>query len=132
NLTFDGSSIRGFTPQHESDLRLDVDWGSMRHLPSDVFGPVKIIFFASVLGRDRKPYISDFRGRLKGYTAELKKKEGLTAYASAEIEGFIVQGANAEQEYQKNGGFNLVTTGGYYHSLPMDPLRQFIDNSAEA
>ena len=25
NLTFDGSSIRGFTPQHESDLRLGVD-----------------------------------------------------------------------------------------------------------
>ena len=25
NLTFDGSSIRGFTPQHESDLRLEVD-----------------------------------------------------------------------------------------------------------
>ena len=23
NLTFDGSSIRGFTPQHEIDLRLD-------------------------------------------------------------------------------------------------------------
>src|SRR3989344_5085773 len=30
NLTFDGSSIRGFTPQHESDLRLEVDWTSIR------------------------------------------------------------------------------------------------------
>src|SRR5260221_7072261 len=28
NLTFDGSSIRGFTAQSESDLRLSVDWGS--------------------------------------------------------------------------------------------------------
>ena len=131
NLTFDGSSIRGFTPQHESDLRLDVDWGSMRHLPSDVFGPGKIIFFASVLNPDRTPYHSDFRGRLKAYTAELKKKEGVTAFASAEIEGFIVEGTNAEQEYDKNG-LKLVTTGGYYHSLPMDRLRQFIDASAEA
>src|SRR4029453_11626489 len=26
NLTFDGSSIRGFSQQHESDLRLAVDW----------------------------------------------------------------------------------------------------------
>src|SRR4026209_830657 len=26
NLTFDGSSIRGFSPQHESDLRLAIDW----------------------------------------------------------------------------------------------------------
>src|SRR5688572_5149170 len=48
NLTFDGSSIRGFTPQHESDLRLEVDWASIRYLPSDVFGPGKVIFFASV------------------------------------------------------------------------------------
>src|SRR5690349_19346835 len=48
NLTFDGSSIRGFTPQHESDLRLEVDWASMRFLPADVFGPGKVIFFTSV------------------------------------------------------------------------------------
>ena len=27
NLTFDGSSIRGFTAQRESDLRLFLDWG---------------------------------------------------------------------------------------------------------
>src|ERR1043166_3425440 len=60
NLTFDGSSIRGFTPQHESDLRLEVDWSSIRHLPADVFGPGKVIFFASVLNRDRTPYFSDF------------------------------------------------------------------------
>src|SRR6266404_3385931 len=75
NLTFDGSSIRGFTPQHESDLRLEVDWASIRWMPSDIFGPGKVIFFASVLNRDRTPYISDFRGRLKAYTAELKKKD---------------------------------------------------------
>src|SRR6201994_4600700 len=34
NLTFDGSSIRGFTAQHESDLRLGVDWGSTYWVPS--------------------------------------------------------------------------------------------------
>ncbi|HEX3456384.1 MAG TPA: glutamine synthetase, partial [Candidatus Baltobacteraceae bacterium] len=28
NLTFDGSSIRGFTPQRESDLRLSLDWSA--------------------------------------------------------------------------------------------------------
>jgi len=132
NLTFDGSSIRGFTPQHESDLRLEVDWSSIRWMPSDVFGPGKVIFFATVLNRDRTPYISDFRGRLKQYTAELKKKEGITAFAAPEIEGFVVEGENAEQKYRENGGFKLISTGGYFHSLPMDPLRIFIDRSAEA
>lgn len=132
NLTFDGSSIRGFTPQHESDLRLDVDWSSIRWMPSDIFGPGKVLLFASVLNRDRTPYISDFRGLLKSLTADIKKKEGLVAFAAPEIEGFIVDGVHAEQEYDPAKGFTLVSTGGYYHSLPMDRLRQFIDTAAEA
>lgn len=132
NLTFDGSSIRGFTAQHESDLRLEVDWTSIRFMPSDVFGPGKVIVFASVLNRDRTPYKNDFRGVLRAYTTELKKKQGYTAYAAPEIEGFIVAGVNAEQMYDQEKGFALVSTGGYYHSLPKDELRRFIDASAEA
>jgi glutamine synthetase len=131
NLTFDGSSIRGFTPQHESDLRLEVDWSSIRYFPADVIGAGKVIFFASVLNGDRTPYHSDFRGMLKSYTKNLKKEHGMTAYAASEIEGFLVEGQNAEQRFGE-AGFTLISTGGYYHSLPMDTLRQFIDKSAEA
>ena len=132
NLTFDGSSIRGFSAQFESDLRLDIDWTSIRFLPADVFGPGKIVVFASVLDRERKPYISDFRGQLKLYTEELKKKQGITAYGAPEIEGFIVDGIHAEQEYNRATGFKLISTGGYFHSLPLDKLRTFIDQAAEA
>ena len=132
NLTFDGSSIRGFTPQHESDLRLEVDWSSVRFMPADIFGPGKVIFFASVMNRDRTPYISDFRGRLKEYTAKIKKSEGLTAYAAPEIEGFVLDGENAEQQFDPEKGFKLISSGGYFHSLPLDPLKLFIDASAEA
>ena len=132
NLTFDGSSIRGFTPQHESDLRLEVDWSSIRWMPSDVFGPGKVLLFATVHNRDRSPYANDFRGRLKLLAADLKKKEGITAYAAPELEGFIVEGESAEQNFSACDGFKLVSTGGYFHSLPMDRLRQFIDKSAEA
>ncbi|MFZ1019758.1 MAG: glutamine synthetase family protein [Minisyncoccia bacterium] len=131
NLTFDGSSIRGFTEQRESDLRLLVDWTSIRFLPADIFGPGKVIMFVNVLDRDRQPYISDFRGMLELYAEELKKKKGLVAHASAEVEGFLVAGVNAEQEYAEKG-FELISTGGYYHSLPLDQLRQFIDRAAEA
>src|ERR671922_1922544 len=35
NLTFDGSSIRGFSAQAESDLRLAVDWPAFYWLPAD-------------------------------------------------------------------------------------------------
>lgn len=132
NLTFDGSSIRGFSQQHESDLRLAVDWGSIRFLPSDVFGPGKVMMYVDVLDRDRKPYLSDFRGQLKLCAQELKKKNGLTVYVSAEVEGFLVDGVGAEQRYGETGSFQFISTGGYYHSLPLDRLRQFIDKAAEA
>ncbi len=131
NLTFDGSSIRGFSAQAESDLWLSIDWGSIIWLPSDVFGPGKVAMFADVLDKDRTPYRADFRSRLKEYLGTLKK-QGITAYASAEIEGFLMDGVDAEQNYEKNGGFSLVSTGGYYHSRPLDRLRQFIDSAAEA
>src|SRR5579872_2618158 len=80
NLTFDGSSIRGFTKQSESDLRLSIDWGSIMWLPSDLFGPGKVIMFANIFTRDKKQYESDFRGLLQEYTHELQTKKGLTAY----------------------------------------------------
>ena len=38
NLTFDGSSIRGFTAQRESDLRLGIDWSAFYWGPADIFG----------------------------------------------------------------------------------------------
>jgi glutamine synthetase len=132
NLTFDGSSIRGFSQQSESDLRLEIDWGSIRWLPSDIFGPGKVMMYVDVLGVDRKPYVSDFRGQLKQYADQIKNKQGITAYASAEVEGFLVDGINAEQNYADTNVFNFISTGGYYHSLPLDRLRQFIDKAAEA
>ncbi len=132
NLTFDGSSIRGFTAQQESDLRLEVDWSSIVWLPSDVFGSGKVIMFADVLGRDRIQYISDFRGQLKTYTQRLKNKEGIKVFSAAEIEGFLVEGIGSEQNFDEDIDFKLISTGGYYHSLPLDRLRRFIDAAAEA
>ncbi len=131
NLTFDGSSIRGFSAQKESDLRLGIDWGSIFWLPSDVFGPGKIILFGTVLNRDKTPYESDFRARLIGLTKEIKKTRGITANVAAEVEGFLIKGLSAEQAYNEVGGFDLISTGGYFHSLPMDRLKIFIDSAAE-
>src|SRR5215470_1847007 len=65
NMTFDGSSIRGFTAQRESDLRLAVDWGSFYWAPADVFGPGKVMVFGEVLDKDGTPYAADLRSVLK-------------------------------------------------------------------
>ena len=132
NLTFDGSSIRGFSQVRESDLRLAIDWGSFRWLPSDVFGPGKVIVFGLIKDKDGGNYEADMRGRLKSYCDDLFKTKGVTANISVECEGFLFEGVSAEQNYNSHEGFKLVSSGGYYNSLPKDPLKLFIDTFAEA
>jgi len=131
NLTFDGSSIRGFTAQHESDLRLGLDWGAFYWVPSDVFGTGKVMVFGEVIDKQGKPYSGDIRGVLKSYCDEKFKSDDYTLNAANEIEGFLFNGKEAEQDYYKTGKFDYVDGGGYYHSLPGDPLRRFIDTAAE-
>ena len=131
NLTFDGSSIRGFTAQKESDLRLGIDWSAFYWVPSDVFGNGKVLVFGNVIDKDGTPYSGDLRGVLKGYADEQYKKNGYTLNSASEIEGFVFAGKDAERNYHLTGKFDFISTGGYYHSLPLDPLRQFIDTSAE-
>src|SRR5258707_6821664 len=131
NLTFDGSSIRGFSRQQESDLRLAIDWPAFYWLPADFFGPGKVLVFGEVLERDGTPYPADMRSQLKQYAAELFAKDGTICNAANEIEGFLFAGRNAEQHFVETGQLDFVTTGGYYYSLPGDPLRSFIDTTAE-
>ena len=52
NLTFDGSSIRGFTAQKESDLRLGIDWSAFYWVPADVFGTGKVLVFGTVIDKN--------------------------------------------------------------------------------
>ena len=132
NLTFDGSSIRGFSQQAESDLRLAIDWPAFYWLPADVFGPGKVLAFGEVLARDGSRYEGDLRGKLKQYLTDLYEKDGSVCFAANEIEGFLFKGRDAERRFPESGKFEYVSTGGYYHSLPNDPLRIFIDAAAEA
>ncbi|MCX6728704.1 MAG: glutamine synthetase family protein [Candidatus Saccharibacteria bacterium] len=131
-LTFDGSSIKGLSEIQESDLRLVIDWTSFTYLPADVFGSGKVAVFANICNRDLSPYESDYRSQLQAYARMLFEKDGTIAYMAPEIEGFLLKGTDAEQQYDESRGFELISTGGYYHSLPLDDLRHFIDNVAEA
>ncbi len=131
NLTFDGSSIRGFTAQRESDLRLFMDWSAFYWAPSDIFGAGKVLLFGDVIDKDGTPYSADIRGVLKGYADDLYQQQGFTLNAANEIEGFLFNGPDAERRYHENLRFDYVNTGGYYHSLPGDALRRFIDTAAE-
>ena len=131
NLTFDGSSIRGFTAQRESDLRLGMDWGAFYWAPGDIFGSGKVLVFGEVIDKDGSLYIGDIRSVLKSYAQGLHQTKGYTLNAANEIEGFLFNGTDAERRFHDTDSFEYVNTGGYYHSLPGDPLRTFIDTCAE-
>jgi glutamine synthetase len=131
NLTFDGSSIRGFTAQRESDLRLGIDWSAFYYGPADIFGAGKVLVFGDVIDKGGTAYAGDTRGVLKTFAKEQFEKSGYTLNAANEIEGFLFGGIDAEKTFPTTGKFDYVNTGGYYHSLPSDPLRSFIDTTAE-
>ncbi|HYA18504.1 MAG TPA: glutamine synthetase family protein [Bryobacteraceae bacterium] len=131
NLTFDGSSIRGFTAQKESDLRLHMDWNAFYWAPADYFGEGKVLIFGEVIDKQGGTYIGDIRGVLKAYADAKFASDGYVMNAANEIEGFLFAGLDAEKKFPQNNGFEYVNTGGYYHSLPGDPLRTFIDRAAE-
>ncbi|NYF81074.1 glutamine synthetase family protein [Granulicella arctica] len=131
NLTFDGSSIRGFTAQRESDLRLGIDWSAFYWVPADVFGAGKVLVFGEVVDKNGGTYSADIRGVLKQFANEAYEKNGYTLNAANEIEGFLFDGIDAERTFHETGSFEYVNKGGYYHSLPGDPLREFIDTAAE-
>jgi glutamine synthetase len=131
NLTFDGSSIRGFTAQKESDLRLNMDWNAFYWAPAEFVGEGKVMVFGEVIDKQGGPYIGDMRGVLKSFASQKFDKDGYTLNAANEIEGFLFNGLDAERKYSETGKFEYVNTGGYYHSLPGDTLRTFIDKAAE-
>src|SRR6202789_4420953 len=76
NLTFDGSSIRGFTAQRESDLRLGIDWSAFYWVPADVFGAGKVMVFGEVIDKNGTTYSADIRGVLKQFSQEQFAKHG--------------------------------------------------------
>src|SRR5271154_1930910 len=85
NMTFDGSSIRGFTAQRESDLRLGIDWSAFYWAPADIFGSGKVMVFGDVIDKDGSPYGADIRGMLKQYGTNLHKTKGYNLHAANEI-----------------------------------------------
>ncbi len=130
NLTFDGSSIRGFTAQHESDLKIQLDWAATYVLPFEVFGAGKLFIFGEIHDKDGTDYSADIRSLLRNYLAEIRET-GYRVNVAAEIEGFLFNGPDLEKKYNVLKEFPYVTTGGYFNTLPNDPLRIFINKVAD-
>jgi len=111
NLTFDGSSIRGFTAQRESDLRLSMDWAPFIGDLRMFFGAGKVLVFGEVIDKGGSRYSADIRGVLKTFADEQYAEKSYTLNAANEIEGFLFNGADAEAGYYTSGKFEYVNTG---------------------
>ncbi len=102
NLTFDGSSIRGFTAQRESDLRLGIDWPSFYWGPADVFGPGKVLVFGDVIDKGGTPYSGDIRGVLKTFAADMFDKQGYHSQRRQRNRRLPVQWRRRRAELSRN------------------------------
>ena len=93
NLTFDGSSIRGFSQQAESDLRLAIDWPAfywlpVRRLRSGQGAGVRR-GAASATARPTRPTCAS---RLKAFCEQLFEKDGTVAQRRQRDRGLPLQG----------------------------------------
>ena len=59
------------------------------------------------------------------------KKKATRSTRPTKSKASFSRAPDAERRYHETGKFEYVNTGGYYHSLPGDPLRTFIDTTAE-
>ena len=125
---FVDSRIHGAARKRSAAL---LDWSAFYWAPADMFGSGKVLVFGDVIDKDGSPFAADMRGLLKQFSNECFDKHGYTLNAANEIEGFVFKGLDAERRYHETNAFEYVNTGGYYHSLPGDPLRNFIDTVAE-
>ena len=90
-----------------------------------------MLVFADVLEKDGTPVRRRHAGPAQELPDQLYQKDGTVCNAANEIEGFLFKGRDAERHYHETGHFEFISTGGYYHSLPGDALRPFIDTAAE-
>ena len=120
NLTFDGSSIRGFSAQRESDLRLGIDWSAFYWVPADFFGAGKVIVFGEVIDKSGAVYPADIRSVLKSFATEQHEKNGYTLNAANEIEGFLFEGDRCRAALPGDGQVRVCE---YRRILPLAARR---------
>ena len=132
NLTFDGSSIRGFTAQRESDLRLGIDWAAFYWPPSDVFGTGKVLVFGEVIDTDGSAYTADIRGRASSTTpTSCSQKDGYTSERGQRDRRLPVQGPRRRAALSRDRQLRLRQ---HRRLLPFAAGRsaaRFIDTAAE-
>lgn len=107
-MGFDGSSIMGYTPIHESDMIAMADLNTFQVLP---WRPHVARVICDVLNNDGMPFEGDPRWVLKK-TLEEAKKKGFYLNVGPELEFFAFRSMTGNPE--------ATDIGGYFDLLPLD------------
>ena len=109
-MGFDGSSIEGFARIEESDMVALPDTATFQMLPWRPGERPVARMFCDIVNPDHTPYEGDPRYVLKRLLKKIGDK-GYTFYVGPELEYFY---------FKSNKAPEVIDTGGYFDSLPMD------------
>ena len=129
NLTFDGSSIRGFSQQAESDLRLGdrlagLLLAAVRRLRPRQGAGVR----RGAASATARPTVADMRAPAQElHRASCTRRTAPSATPPTRSRASSSRAATPSATTTRPASSSSSRTGGYYHSLPGDALRTFID-----
>jgi glutamine synthetase len=109
-MGFDGSSIEGFARIQESDMIARPDPCTFQLVPWRGAERPVARMFCDILNPDGTPYEGDSRFVFKRLLKKVAEK-GYTFYVGPELEYFY---------FKNNRGTELLDTGGYFDSRPLD------------
>ena len=109
-MGFDGSSIEGFARIEESDMVALPDPATFQLLPWRPNERPVARMFCDIVNPDQTPYEGDPRYVLKRLLKKIGEK-GYTFYVGPELEYFY---------FKSNKAPEVIDTGGYFDSLPLD------------
>lgn len=109
-MGFDGSSIEGFARIHESDMIAKPDPTTFQMVPWRSGDRPVARMFCDILHPDGTPYEGDPRYVFKRLLKKVAE-QGYTFYIGPELEYFY---------FKDNAGTEVLDTGGYFDSRPLD------------
>ena len=109
-MGFDGSSIEGFARIQESDMIAKPDPATFQLVPWRGADRPVARMFCDILNPDGKPYEGDSRFVFKRLLKKVSER-GYTFYVGPELEYFY---------FKNNHGTELLDSGGYFDSRPLD------------